>query len=238
MFKINNKNLISLSFGLLLIFILLPTSANAYYYVGWEGNNYVGYSIDNGPNYNNNLNPIPVIISLNPDSTRINTNTTVAVTGNNFVQGSIVKLNNNNLPTTFINSGNLRAQLGYSDLNSRGNYQITVFNPAPGGGYSNAVSFVVNANPVYYGGNTSNTSRTNNSNTSTTNNITNETTTGSTNETNVKDLAAGAIFGSNGFLPSSIFQWIFFFILILLAVILWRKLYVTEEDKHTPLKHA
>ena len=79
----------------------------------------------------------------------------------------------------------------------------------------------------------------------TTNTTTNKNSTGdssidtnSNTDQNVKELVAGAIFGSNAFMPSSLLQWIFFAILILLAVILWRKLYVSDEDKHTPLKHA
>ena len=54
----------------------------------------------------------------------------------------------------------------------------------------------------------------------------------------VGQLVGGALFGYNSFMPSSLIQWIFFFILILLGVILWRRLYVSEEKKNLPLKHA
>ena len=53
------------------------------------------------------------------------------------------------------------------------------------------------------------------------------------------DAAANAIFGTNGFLPSGLIQWIFFAILILLIVILVRKLMGAEDKYHSePMKHA
>jgi hypothetical protein len=53
------------------------------------------------------------------------------------------------------------------------------------------------------------------------------------------DATANAIFGTNGFLPSGLIQWIFFAILILLIVILVRKLTGAEDKYHSePMKHA
>lgn len=53
------------------------------------------------------------------------------------------------------------------------------------------------------------------------------------------DLAANAIFGSNGFMPSGLIQWILFAIFILLIVILVRKVTGTENKYHEePMKHA
>ncbi|MES3032104.1 MAG: hypothetical protein V4699_02570 [Patescibacteria group bacterium] len=52
------------------------------------------------------------------------------------------------------------------------------------------------------------------------------------------DLGANAIFGSDGFLPSSIIQWIMFAILVLLIVILVRKIHGGGERYHAmPMKH-
>ena len=194
----------------------------------------------NGYNNNNAINPIPFINSISPNSGRINTSVTVTVSGSNFVQSSVIRWNGSDRPTTFINSGTLRTQLYSSDLNSKGTYLITVYNPAPGGGFSNAMNFTVN-NAIAYASSTSSTSTTKNisstKNTTTVQN-TNQTS-GDTSQTQVKDLAAGAIFGSNAFMPSSLLQWIFFAILILLAVVLWRKLYVSDEERHhSTLKHA
>jgi hypothetical protein len=256
MTNINNKNLISFVFTLLTITAfaigLAPKNASAdmdncfkVNYNGWYGYN-CSYNLSNTNNnngYNNNtINPVPFVSSLNPSSAIINSNTTITVSGNNFVSGSIVKWNGSDRATTFVNSQTLRAQLNYSDLSTKGNYLISVSNPIPGGGFSNTLSFTVNSAPVYYGNTTNKTStNTVNRNSNTTVNK-NANTTGTTTSPTLQqesDLAAGALFGSNAFLPSSIFQWIFFFILILLAIVLWRKLYVNEEDKHhSTLKHA
>jgi hypothetical protein len=268
MSKINKKNLIffglGLSFVLILsILIFLPTTTKAYYFVGWENGTYVGYSIDmgnyndsngsnnsnynyDGNNYNynyngngNNMNPIPSVISVSPNSGKINTNTVITVSGNDFVRGSSIRINNSNISTTFINSGTLRGQLNSYDLNSKGDYLISVFNPTPGGGFSNAVTFTAIPNVISSTTTTSKTSVAKTSTSASTKKSTpTDTTTKSDNGTQVKELAAGAIFGYNGFMPSSLLQWLFFFIFILLVVVLWRKLYVSESERSTPLKHA
>ncbi len=52
------------------------------------------------------------------------------------------------------------------------------------------------------------------------------------------NLVASAIWGSGGFLPSSLFQWILFAVLIMLTVILVRKIYGGGEKYHAiPMKH-
>jgi len=71
-------------------------------------------------------------------------------------------------------------------------------------------------------------------------NTTTPTTTTVTEETTYpeSDLAANAIFGSNSFLPSGIFQWILFAIMILIATILVRRVYGGNEKYNSyPLKH-
>jgi len=88
---------------------------------------------------------------------------------------------------------------------------------------------------------TTNTSSTTNKNTSksNTNNEDNQSDTENQTIGQTSALAGNALFGANGgFMPSSLLGWLIFAILVLLAIILWRKLYVTENDKHTPLKHA
>ncbi len=55
----------------------------------------------------------------------------------------------------------------------------------------------------------------------------------------VGNLAANAIFGSNGYAPSGLIQWVLFAILILLIVILVRKLTgAGDRYQNEPLKHA
>jgi hypothetical protein len=257
MSKINNKNLIASLLGLFTIFafalILIPSNAKAETCrTWWEGDNYVGscnsgnYSNTNYNNNYNNPNPAPYINSISPNSANINSNITITVFGNGFVQSSTVRWNGYDKPTTYLDSGTLKAQLSYSDLNNGGSYPITVWNSAPGGGFSNAVMFTVKNNAVLTSNSTSKNSNSVNQNSNTSTKTTNTTTTKNTNQSDnsgsngsqVGALAAGAIFGSNTFLPSSLLQWIFFAFLILLAVVLWRRLYVTEEEKNSPLKHS
>ena len=94
----------------------------------------------------------------------------------------------------------------------------------------------------------SNSSNTNNTTNSTvTKNTTNKTTTVSTakktdnniTDNNKSSLAAGLIFGSDGFMPTSLVQWILFLILAILIIILARKLFgIDKKYKERPLKHA
>ncbi|OGI68777.1 hypothetical protein A3A05_02005 [Candidatus Nomurabacteria bacterium RIFCSPLOWO2_01_FULL_41_12] len=52
------------------------------------------------------------------------------------------------------------------------------------------------------------------------------------------NLSAAVIFGTNSFMPSSLIQWIFFAILVLIVVILMRKVFgLNNKYYSTPLKH-
>jgi len=79
--------------------------------------------------------------------------------------------------------------------------------------------------------------------TSTNSTVKKATTTTTTAKTEVSDkyeaLAANAIFGDVGFLPSGLLQWILFAILVLIIVILTRRVFGGAKKYHqTPLKHA
>jgi hypothetical protein len=68
----------------------------------------------------------------------------LTVTGTDFVAGSTVQWNGSGRPTTFVSSTQLTAQISMADVASPGTANITVFNPAPGGGTSNALVFTIN----------------------------------------------------------------------------------------------
>ena len=68
---------------------------------------------------------------------------TLTVTGTNFINGSVVRWNGSNRPTTFVNANQLTATITAADVAASGTYAVTVFNPPPGGGTSNAVNFFV-----------------------------------------------------------------------------------------------
>ena len=95
-------------------------------------------------------NPVPALTSLNPTSALAGgAPFTLAVTGANFVNGSVVRWNGANRPTTFVSPTQLTAAIPAGDIAVAGAAAITVFTPAPGGGISNALDLpVVNPNPV------------------------------------------------------------------------------------------
>ena len=71
---------------------------------------------------------------------------TLTVNGFNFISGATVNWNGTPLATTFVNGDQLKATVPASNLTSAKTGLITVTNPAPGGGVSNAANFhVVNA---------------------------------------------------------------------------------------------
>jgi uncharacterized protein (TIGR03437 family) len=94
-------------------------------------------------------NPTPAITGLVPSTAAVGAGFTLTVTGTGFINGSVVKWNDSNRPTTFVNETTLTAQIPASDLTAPGQADVTVFNPAPGGGTSNIARFTILAqNPT------------------------------------------------------------------------------------------
>jgi hypothetical protein len=93
-------------------------------------------------------NPVPRITALSPASTTAGGSAfTLTVTGSNFLSSSKVRWNGADRTTTFGRSTQLSAEISASDISTGATAQVTVFNPAPGGGTSNALPFTVN-NPA------------------------------------------------------------------------------------------
>jgi hypothetical protein len=93
-------------------------------------------------------NPAPTISSISPATAVAGSgNFTLTITGTNFVNGAVVRWNGNPRPTTFVSSTQLTAAIPASDIATAGTANVTVFNPAPGGGESGAVTFTIN-NPA------------------------------------------------------------------------------------------
>ena len=66
-----------------------------------------------------------------------------------FVAGSVVRWNGSDRPTTSNGSVNgLTAQISASDIAAAGTAVVTVFNPAPGGGSSNSLTFTITTGAV------------------------------------------------------------------------------------------
>jgi len=89
-------------------------------------------------------NPVPSITALSPFSTSPGApSATLAITGTGFVSSSSVTVNGVSQPTTFVGSTQLTAALNAPTIAAAGSFPVTVANPSPGGGASNAVNFIV-----------------------------------------------------------------------------------------------
>ncbi len=92
-------------------------------------------------------NPIPITTDISPVSkTAGSPQFILTVIGINFVSGSVVKFNNSNKTTTYISPTQLTTIITASDLATARIFDITVFNPAPGGGISNKQKFAIATN--------------------------------------------------------------------------------------------
>ena len=90
------------------------------------------------------LNPTPILTSIEPPSAAAGApGATVVVTGDRFVPGAAVRWNGAERPTTFQSATRLSVALPAGDLAARATAEVTVANPAPGGGVSSSRTFVV-----------------------------------------------------------------------------------------------
>ncbi len=99
----------------------------------------------------NQANPVPAIISLPNNSVKVGSGAlTLTVNGVNFIPSSVAYWNGMALSTHLVNSNQLTAYISAVFLATSGTVAISVTNPAPGGGNSNAAAFTVasNTNPV------------------------------------------------------------------------------------------
>jgi serine/threonine protein kinase len=69
---------------------------------------------------------------------------TLTVNGSGFVSDSVVNWNGSRRSTTFVSTSQVKASILASDIANAGTASVTVVNPKPGGGPSNAVSFSFN----------------------------------------------------------------------------------------------
>ena len=91
-------------------------------------------------------NPSPTLSTLSPASAVAgNAAFSLSVSGAGFVNSSVVYWNGSSRPTTFWNPTQLTAAITAADLAVPGTAEVTVFNPAPGGGVSPALAFTINA---------------------------------------------------------------------------------------------
>ncbi len=93
-------------------------------------------------------NPGPGLNTMSPNAALVGSSgVTLTLTGTSFVASSVVRWGGVNLPTTFNSATQLTSTVSASLLSTAGSVSVVVFNPAPGGGQSNGLNFVVN-NPA------------------------------------------------------------------------------------------
>jgi hypothetical protein len=89
---------------------------------------------------------IPELISIAPSSATVGSPAiTLTVMGARFDSKANVQWNGSALPTTYVSSTQLTAQVPATDLSAASSALITVSNPAPGGGQSGSLVFYVNS---------------------------------------------------------------------------------------------
>ena len=90
--------------------------------------------------------PVPVMSSLSP-STAVagSAGFTLTVNGSGFVTSSVVRWNGVARTTTYVSGSQLRAAIDSADLASQSSIPVSVSTPAPGGGASGVMSFVISA---------------------------------------------------------------------------------------------
>ena len=89
-------------------------------------------------------NPLPSVTSLSPATVAVEGPTFVlTVDGSNFVPTSVVRWDGGDRTTRFISSTQVEADILAGDIASGGSAAVTVFNPAPAGGLSNALTLAI-----------------------------------------------------------------------------------------------
>lgn len=96
-------------------------------------------------------NPVPVIVSLRPNSAIAGgAASTITITGYNFISSSSVQWNGSARTTTNTSSTQLQVQITAADIANSGSATLSVTNPTPGGGNSGSAEFTINpaSNPA------------------------------------------------------------------------------------------
>ncbi|MDO8530455.1 MAG: IPT/TIG domain-containing protein [bacterium] len=92
-------------------------------------------------------NVIPATSSISPSSVASGGAAfTLTVNGSNFIPGSVVNVGGSARTTTYISSTQLTASMSAAHIANAGAFNVTVVNPGPGGGTSNAQILSITGN--------------------------------------------------------------------------------------------
>jgi len=93
--------------------------------------------------------PVPSIAGLDPPGITAGQSAfDLVVSGADFVEGATVQWNGADRDTTFVSATEVKASIPAADVANPGSVPVTVTNPAPGGGTSNALNFIITAPPA------------------------------------------------------------------------------------------
>lgn len=91
-------------------------------------------------------NPAPTLTGIDPASVAAGgSGFPITVNGSGFVSGSSVQWNGAARSTTLVSPTRLSATINSSDVQGPGTAMVTVFNPSPGGGLSNAATLSISS---------------------------------------------------------------------------------------------
>ncbi len=89
-------------------------------------------------------NVAPRLAAISPANTTVDSAAfALTVTGTGFGSNAQIEWNGSSLATTYVSTTQLTAQVPSSDLAIISSAQVTVSNPAPGGGQSSALAFYI-----------------------------------------------------------------------------------------------
>ena len=93
-------------------------------------------------------NPVPTLSALSPNSaTAGGSSFVLTLTGTNFLGTSQAQWNGSPRPTSYLSPTQLQITVPRSDIAATGVVNVTVANPSPGGGTSNALPFTITGIP-------------------------------------------------------------------------------------------
>lgn len=182
----------------------------------------------------------PNISYISPDTANVNSGAqTITIVGSCFTPSSQARFNSSPRATTFVDSKKLTMKIDATDKKVLGKYLVNVYEPSVNE-FSNAAFFTVKKAPV------ATAKKASTKQVATAVKATDEAkcepdatlATAGDDKINLSGNALMAFLGSATFMPNTLLGWIFLFIAVLLLIKLWRKLYVTDQERNAPLKHA
>lgn len=94
-------------------------------------------------------NPAPVLMTISPNTVQAGGAAfTLTVTGSGFISGSAIRWNGVSLATNYVSATQISTVVPASYITTAGTAVISVINPAPGGGTSSSVNFIITNTPV------------------------------------------------------------------------------------------